>query len=67
MQKIAVNCLLEGREAFAVMPTGLFLFFILFFIIIFLAVLHSDRTEEDLKRRVSEQCDFSYFPVDRPD
>ena len=30
----------------------------------FSAVLHSDRTEEDL-RRVPERCDSSYLPVDR--
>ena len=33
---------------------------VLFFSI---AVLHSDRTEEDLGRRVSEQCDSSYLPA----
>ena len=34
--------------------------------VFFSAVLHSDRTEEDLRRRVSEQCDSSYLPVDWP-
>ena len=32
----------------------------------FSAVPHSDRTE-DLRRRVSEQWDSRYLPVDRPD
>ena len=35
--------------------------------VFFSAVLHSNRTEEDLRRRVSEQCDSGYLPVDRPD
>ena len=33
----------------------------------FSAVLHSDRTEEDFRRIASEQCDFSYLPVEKPD
>ena len=53
-QKKAVNCLLDRRDVFAVMPTGFGQRF-------FSAVLHSDRTEEDLRRRVSEQCDSNYF------
>ena len=56
-QKIAENCLLEGRDVFAVMPTSFGKRF-------FSAVLHSDRTEEDL-RRAPERCDSSYLPVDR--
>ena len=52
-----MNCLLAGRDVFAVMPTGFGKGF-------FSAVLHSDRTEEDL-RRVPERCDSSYLPVDR--
>ena len=44
-QRIAVNCLLEGRYVFAVMPTGFSKSFI------FSAVLHGDRTEEDLGRK----------------
>ena len=32
----------------------------------FSAVLYSDRTE-DLRRRVTEQCDSSYLPLDRTD
>ena len=51
-QKIAVNCLLEGRDVFAVMPSG-------FGKRLFSAVLHNDRTEEDLRRRVPERCDSS--------
>ena len=47
-QRIAVNCLLEGRDVFAVMPTGFGKSFI------FSAVLHSDRTEEDFGRKASE-------------
>ena len=52
-QKIAVNCLLEGKDVL-----------VRFF---FSAVLHSNRTEEDLRSKVSEQCDPSYLPVDSPD
>jgi len=40
-QRIAVNCLLEVKDVFAVMPTGFGKRFY------FSAVLHSDRTEED--------------------
>ena len=58
-QKIAVNCLLEGRDVFAVMPTG--------FGKSFSAVLRGDRTDGDFGRIASEQCDFSYLPVDKPD
>ena len=46
-QRIAVNCLLEGRDVFDVMPTG-------FGRSIFSAVLHGDRTEEDFGRKASE-------------
>ena len=49
-----MNCLLEGRDVFAVMPTGLGKRF-------FSAVFHSDRTEEDLRRRGPERCDSSYI------
>ena len=52
-----MNCLLEGRDVFAVMPTSFGKRF-------FSAVLHSNRTEEDLRRRVPEWCDSSYLPVD---
>ena len=52
-----MNCLLEGRDVFAVMPTDFGKRFIS-------AVLHSDRTEQDLRRRVSERCDSSYLAVD---
>ena len=58
-QKIPVNCLLEGRDVFSVMPTG--------FGKIFFQPCpphHSDRTEEDLRKRVSEQCGSSYLPVE---
>ena len=47
-QRVAVNCLLEGRDVFAVMPTGFDKSFI------FSAVLHGDRTEEDFGRKASE-------------
>ena len=56
-QRIAVNCLMGRRDVFAVMPTGLGKSFI----------FHSDRTEDDFGRKASEQCNFSYLPVVRPD
>ena len=59
-QKVAVSCLLEGRDIFAVMPTGFGKSFI------FSAVLHGDRTEEDFGIIAAEQCDFSYLPIDKP-
>ena len=55
-QKIAKNCLREGRNVFAVIPTGFRRFY-------FSAVLRGDRTGEDFGRIASEQCDFSYLPV----
>ena len=60
-QKIAVNCLLEGRDAFHCDANRFRQEFY------FPAVLHGDRTEEDFGRIVSKQCDFSYLPVDKPD
>ena len=55
-----MNCSLEGRDVFAGMPTGLGKSFSAS------PVLQSDptdRTEEDLRRRVSKQCDSSYLPA----
>ena len=60
-QKIPVDRLLEGRDVFAMMPTG---FGKSFFQPC--SPHHSDRTEEHLRRRVSEQCDSIYLAVDRP-
>ena len=62
-QKIPVNCLLEGRDVFVVnyRPVSERGFFQL------CSPRHNDRTEEDLRRRVSEQGGSSYLPVDRPD
>ena len=62
-QKIPVKCLLEGRDVFAVMPTG----FEKSFFFQPCSPHYSDQTEEDLRKRVSEQCGSSYLPVDRTD
>ena len=61
-QKIAVNCLLEGRDVSAVMPTG---FGKGFFFQLFSTAIEQKKII--LRRRVSEQCDSSYLPVGRPD
>ena len=60
--KIPVNCLLEGRDVFAEMPTGFGKSFFQQ-----CSPHHSDRTDEDLRKRVSKQCGSSCLPVDRPD
>ena len=67
-QKIAENCLLEGRDVFAVMPTSFGKNF--FFRLFSTAIKQKPGTEElqeVLRRQVSEQCDSSYLPIDRPD
>ena len=55
-QKIAKNCLREGRNVFAVIPAG---FGKSFIFQLFSAV----RTGEDFGRIASKHCDFSYLPV----
>ena len=60
-QKIAVNCLLEGRDVFAVMPTA----FAKSFFWLFSTAITQKNT--DLGRKVSELWEFSYLPIDRPD
>ena len=52
-QIIPVNCLLEGRDVFAVMPTG---FGMSFFQPC--SPSHSDRTEEHLRRRLSIRTEW---------
>ena len=70
-QKIADNCLLEGRDVFAVMPTSFgkscFLSFVFFQLFCTAIEQKPEREElqEDLRKRVSEQCGSSYLPVDR--
>ena len=58
-----MNCLLEVRDVFAVMPTGVGKSF-------FSRVLQVTAIEQKkikLRKTVSEQCGSSYLPVDRPD
>ena len=56
-QRIAVNCLLEGRDVFAVMPTG---FGKSFIFQLFSTAIEDKKISE---RKSSEQCDFSYLPL----
>ena len=55
-QKIAVNCLLEGRNVFAMIPTG---FSKSFIFQLFSTVIE----QQHFGRIASEQCDFSYLPI----
>ena len=55
-----MNCLLEEKDVFAVMPTGSVT-------ALFSCSPQRSNRKEDLRRRVSEECDCSYVPGDRPD